>query len=93
MYIILLLIIFATACERVTSIGIRSSIEAQQEHSNQTIDINKVNMELITAASLGNVYSITRSLEQGADVNTSDANGVTPLIAAAYKNQARQRRY
>ncbi len=85
-FIISLLIMFTTACGRVTSVGIRSSIEARQEYTYQTIDNNKVSMELTTAGSLGNVESVTRLLEQGADVNTSDANGVTPLIAAAYKN-------
>jgi ankyrin repeat protein len=43
-------------------------------------------MGLIAAAERGDVETVTRLLEQGTDVITSGASGVTPLIAAARQN-------
>jgi ankyrin repeat protein len=85
-FIISLLLLLSSACEPITSFDNSQTTEVQQERTEQTTDINKVNMDLIIAASQGNIESVTRLLEQGADVHTADANGVTPLIAAAYRN-------
>jgi uncharacterized protein len=41
---------------------------------------------LIDEAAGGNSDAVRQLLDQGADVHASDANGVTALIAAAYKN-------
>jgi len=46
-----------------------------------------VNIQLLKGAAQGNFYTASEALEAGADINTTDPNGATPLMYAAAKNK------
>ena len=51
------------------------------------VDMEQLNMALISAAREGDAAVVKDLLAQGASVHASDERGVTALIAAAYQNQ------
>lgn len=51
------------------------------------VDMEQLNMALISAAREGDAAMVKDLLAQGASVHASDERGVTALIAAAYQNQ------
>ena len=61
-----------------------SSFLASENES--SLDLDTINTELLVAAGNGDVITTQSLLAQGADVHIKDAYGITPLIAAAYKN-------
>jgi len=78
--IAIILILFVTACEPTGKLN--SNTQSIQDENNP-----EVNMSLITAAQQGETETVTRLLEQGADIHAANERGVTALIAAAYQNQ------
>lgn len=77
--IIAVILILLAACEQTSQLN--SNIQSVQDENNP-----EVNMSLITAAQQGETDTVTRLLEQGADVHATNERGVTALIAAAYQN-------
>jgi len=74
------------ACTPANSVGGELSIEIDQVNMEQGFETSEANIDLISAASQGDVETVKSLLAQGADVEASDIRGVTPLIAAAYGN-------
>ncbi|MCO5195624.1 MAG: alpha/beta fold hydrolase [Anaerolineae bacterium] len=82
----LLFVLLLVACDssRLSDSATLSGV--QLEASGQLPDTAEINVALMAAAANGDVATTRRLLAQGADVNTSDARGITPLIGAAYQN-------
>lgn len=87
----LILALAATSCGTRTSENTNPEPpQTTVEEAATTIEETTVNEDpgpaLISAANRGDADSVRRLLEQGADVETRDDAGRTPLVAAAYGN-------
>lgn len=58
---------------------------AQARFTQQEID--EKSQELLHAAATGNIKLLGKIIQDGADPNTADATGLTPLMAAAHEGQ------
>ena len=83
---VVLAVIMVVGCSSGDSVDSRSSNHEEPEAGRLPGRDVEDNRALIAAAGRGDLHAVISLLEQGADVNSSDARGVTPLIAAAYPN-------
>ena len=85
---VVLLALFLSACLPVPALenSTRSDVQENGNQPQPPIESEERNMDLIAAAGRGDIETVKKLMEEGADIHASNASGVTPLIAAAYQN-------